>query len=84
MGYLLAGPIRSSDIPMHDRHRLAGNMYTGYQPGIRGLLNGYQEKIDQIPIKYLTDFRRYQKISAGYTLMSQITVDCGQRVINLN
>jgi len=30
--------------------------YERYQPDIRGLLNGYQKKIDQISIKYLTDF----------------------------
>ena len=46
---------------------LAGYLYTGYQryqPDIRGLLNGYQEKIDQISVKYLTDICIISKISA--------------------
>jgi len=43
--------------------------YQGHQPDIGGLLNGYQEKIDQISVKYL-DIIRYQ-------------VECSQRVINL-
>jgi len=51
---------------------------------IRGLSNGYQEKIDQISMKYLTDLSRISKISSGYTCISdQIPVDCGQRAINL-
>jgi len=46
-------------------HRTSG--YQGYQPHIRGKMNGYQEKIDQYSIKYLTDFSRiFLKISAGY------------------
>jgi len=30
---------------------------SGYQLDIRGTMNGYQEKIDQISIKYLTNLR---------------------------
>jgi len=45
----------------------AGNLYTGYQLDIRGLSNGYEEKIDQISIKYPTDFSIILKISAGYS-----------------
>jgi len=41
--------------------------YQGYQPNIRGVINGYQEKIYQISIKYLTDFGRILKITPGYT-----------------
>ena len=37
-------------------HRISG--YQGYQPDISGTINGYQEKIDRISIKYLTDFSR--------------------------
>jgi len=40
---------------------------SGYEPDIRGIINGYQEKIDRVSIKYLTDFRRMLKISAGFT-----------------
>jgi len=49
--------------------RLAGNLYTGYQDikDIRGLFNAYQEKTDQISIKYLIDLSRISKICAGYT-----------------
>jgi len=45
-------------------YHLAGNLYLGYQgyqPDIRGIINVYQEKIDQISIKYLTDFGRILK-----------------------
>jgi len=41
--------------------------YQGYQPDIRGKINGYQEEIDQISIKHLTYFSRISKLSAGYT-----------------
>jgi len=44
--------------------------YQGYQPDIRGIINGYQEKIDQISIKYLTDlgriFKKKYVLDAGY------------------
>jgi len=50
--------------------------YQGYQPDIRRILNRYQEEVDQISIKYLTDFGRISKISAGYTwILDQIPVD---------
>ena len=53
-------------------HRISG--YQGYQPDIRGIINGYQEEIDQI-VKYLTD-SRISKIFAGYTKIAryQLTV----------
>ena len=34
---------------------------TGYQPDIRGVINGYQHKTDQILIKYVTDFGKTLK-----------------------
>jgi len=37
-------------------HRIS--VYQGYQLDIRGIINGYQEKIHQIWIKYPTDFGR--------------------------
>jgi len=58
--------------------------YQGYQLDIKGLSNGHQEKIDQIPINYLTDFSRISKISAGYTwILDQVPVNLVQREINL-
>jgi len=55
-------------------HRISG--YQGYQQDIRGVMNGYQEKIDQISIIYLTDFSRILKyISWIYLNISQISVD---------
>jgi len=59
--------------------------YQGYQPDIRGTVNGYQEKIDHISIKYLTDFSRVLKkyICWIYLNISQISVDSGQRVKQL-
>jgi len=44
--------------PSNPRGYLAGNLYTAYQDikDIREVINGYQEHIDQILIKYLTDF----------------------------
>jgi len=58
---------------------------SGYQPDIRGAINGYQEKIDQSSLKYLTDSDRILKnISWIYYLnISQISVDTGKRVKNL-
>jgi len=50
-------------------HRIFG--YQGYQSDIIGLLNGYQEKIDQISIKYMIEFNRISKISAGYPWICQ-------------
>ena len=48
-------------------HRISG--YQGYQSDIRGIIHGYQEKIDQISTKYLTDFGRTLKsISLIYVL----------------
>jgi len=35
--------------------------YQGYPPDIRGIINGYQEKIDEISFNYLTDFGRILK-----------------------
>jgi len=50
------------------------------QPDIRDIINGYQEKIDQISIKYLTDFSRILKnICWIYLNISQKSVDRGQR-----
>jgi len=40
-------------------------LYTGYQD-IRGILNGYEEKIDPISVKYLTDFSGISNIPAFY------------------
>jgi len=42
---------------------LAGNLYTEYQDikDIRGIINGYQLTIDQILIKYLSEFSRIFK-----------------------
>jgi len=63
-------------------HRISG--YQGYQPDIRGIINGYQEKIDHISIKYLTDFGRILKnISWIYLNINQISVNSGQRAKNL-
>jgi len=63
-------------------HRISGHQ--GYQPDIRGMMNGYQEKNDQISIKNLTDFGKILKnICWIYLNMSQISVDNGQRVKNL-
>jgi len=41
---------------------------SGYQPDIIGLLNGYQDKIDQISIKYLilTEYQKYVLVIPGY------------------
>jgi len=61
-------------------------LYTGYQDieDIRGIINEYQEKIDQISIKNLTDFGRILKnISWVYLNISQVSVNSGQRIKNL-
>jgi len=58
----------------------------GYQDNkdIRGIINGYQDKIDQISIKNLTDFGGILKnISWIYSNIGHISVDSGQRVKNL-
>jgi len=34
---------------------------SGYQPDIRGLINGYQDKVNKISVKYLTDFSEILK-----------------------
>jgi len=58
--------------------------YQGYQPDIGSIMNGYQEKIDQIFVKYPTDFRRILKnICWIYLNISQKSVDSGQRVTNV-
>jgi len=45
------------------------------------MINGHQEIIDQISIKYLTDFGRTLKDITGiYLNISQISVDSGHRV----
>jgi len=60
-------------------HRITG--YQGYQPYIRGIRNGCQEKTDQISIKYLTDFIRIlQNVCWMYLNISEVSVDRGQRV----
>jgi len=47
---------------------------------MRRIINGYQEKIDQTSIIYLTDFSRILKnISWIHLNISQISVDSGQR-----
>jgi len=47
---------------------------------MRGIINRYQHKIDQISIKYLTDFGRILKYISWINLnISQISVDSGQR-----
>jgi len=54
---------------------------SGYQPDIRVVINGYQKKIDQIWIKYLTDFSRIlRKIFSVYLNMSHISEDSGLKV----
>jgi len=63
-------------------HRISG--YQRYQPDIRGIINGYQQKIDQISVKYLTDFSMILKnICWIYLKISQISVDIDHRVRNL-
>jgi len=48
------------------------------------MINGYQEKIDQISMKYLKDFRRiFKNICWIYLTISQISGDSGQTVTNL-
>jgi len=48
------------------------------------MINRYQEKLDQISKKYLTDFSRILKnICWKYPNISQISVNSGQRVKNL-
>jgi len=60
-------------------HRISGCQE--YQPDIRGKVNWYQEKTDQISIKYRTYFGRMLKnISCIYLNISQILDDSGQRV----
>jgi len=55
-------------------HRISG--YQGYQPYIRGIINGFQKKIDQISIEYLADFgKTFKTISWIYLNISQILVD---------
>jgi len=52
--------------------------------GYTGIINGYQEKIDHISIKYLTDFGRILKtISWIYLNINQISVNSGQRAKKL-
>jgi len=47
-------------------------------------MNGYQEKIDENSITYLTDFRKIlQNICWIYLNISQVPVDSGQRVKKL-
>jgi len=58
-------------------HRVSG--YRGYQPDIKVIIIGYQEKIDQISVEYLTDFSRLLKsICSIYLNNSYISVDNGQ------
>jgi len=49
-------------------------------PDIRGIIKGYQKKIGQISIEYLTDFDRIplKHISCIYLYINQISVDSGQ------
>jgi len=50
------------------------------KPDIRGIINGYEEEINQISIKYLIDFIRILKnICWIYLNISQISVDSGRR-----
>jgi len=70
----------------HGVNTFAGNLYTEYQDikDYSGIINGYQEKIDQISIKYLADFNRILKnICWMYLNISQISVDSGQGAKNL-
>jgi len=62
-------------------HRISG--YQGYQPDITRLLNRYQEKIDQISVKYLTDQNIKNLLFTVYLDFSRIPVHCAQRLINL-
>jgi len=79
--------IRTPDIRISRYHpdiRISSG-YQGYHPDIRGMINGHQEKIDQIPKKkYLTGFARiFKNICWIYLIISQISVDGGERVKNL-
>jgi len=82
---------------MSKGQHLAGKLHTGYQD-IRCVINGYQEKIDQISIKYLgyqykidlsikylTDFSRLLKnlFWLVYQTIRQISVESGKKVKNL-
>jgi len=63
-------------------HRISG--YQAYQPDIRGIINWYQEKIDQSSIEYLTDLGRiFKNVCWIYINISQISVDKDQSVKNL-
>jgi len=56
-------------------------LYQGYQPDIRGIINGYHEKIGQISIKYLMDFGgKLKNISWICLNISQILVGSGHRI----
>jgi len=57
-------------------HRIS--RYQGYQPDIRGLSNGYEEKIDQTSFKQtLAEYKKYLLVTPF-----QIPVAFGQREIN--
>jgi len=63
-------------------YRISG--YQGYQLNIRGIMNGYQEKIYLISTDYLTDCSRiFKNICWIYPTISQISMNDGQRVTNL-
>jgi len=45
------------------REHFAENLYTGYQghqPDIKGIINGYQEKIYQISDRFRQNIKKYQ------------------------
>jgi len=63
-------------------HRISG--YQGHLPDITSIINGYQEKNDQISIKYLTDFSiTLKNICWIYLNIRHVSVDSSQRVKNL-
>jgi len=63
-------------------HRITG--YEGYKSDIRGIINRYQEEIDEISIKYQTDFGKIlRNISWIYLSISQTPVDSFAKSKNL-